>query len=272
MVSYFKYLFQMTKDIFGNLRRIYALAEFEYKLTTKGMALGQLWRILNPMIQIGVYWLVFGIGLRSGQPVDGIPYVVWLTCGLTPWLIMNRGINTAANSIYVKATMLTRSNIPTCLIPLSICLATVMDNGWTVALMIFIYLAHGCVLTWTAFGLVYYVICILFFISVLSLITSVLGMLARDFLNLIQAILRMLFFVSPIFWNPGQSASKAFQMFNLCNPFGYIICGFRDSLLYNVPIWENKTAMLIFWSMTFCLYLIGAAFQSKLRKNLLDFI
>ena len=73
MKGYFKRLKQMTVDISTNLRRIGALAVFEYKLGTKDLFLGRLWKLLSPLIQIGVYWLVFGIGLRSGTPVDGFP-------------------------------------------------------------------------------------------------------------------------------------------------------------------------------------------------------
>lgn len=272
MKEYVTYLRQMTKDIFSNLERIFALAQFEYKLTNKGMALGQLWLLLNPIIQIGLYWLVFGIGIRKGNPVNGVPYVVWLTCGLTPWLVCSRGVNLAAGSIYAKAQMLTRSNIPTCLIPVSSTLAVIMDSGWTIAIMVVVYLGNGCLPTWTALCLVYYVLCMLAFLAALSLVTSVLGMLARDFLNLIQAVMRMMFFLSPIFWDPAATDSAAIRTIAMLNPFGYLIDGFRDSLLYNVPFWQDPERMLVFWGIVAVLYLLGTAFQSKLRKNLLDFI
>lgn len=272
MNGYFQYLFQMTKDIFCNLRRIYSLAQFEYKLANKGLALGQLWLFINPLIQIGIYWLVFGIGIRSGRPVDGFPYVVWLTCGLAPWLICNRGVTKTASSIYAKAQMLTRANIPTCLIPLSSSLSVVMDSGWTVLIMVLIYLGNGCRPSWTALCLLYYMICILAFVSVCSLITSVLVMLARDFSNLIQALMRMLFFISPIFWDASTSGVGVIQKMALINPFGYIIDGFRDSMLYRIAFWQDTERMLIFWGIVLGLYLLGAAFQRKLRKNLLDFI
>lgn len=272
MIGYFRYLFQMTKDIFTNIRRIYELAKFEYKLITKGMTLGQIWRLLNPMIQIGMYWLVFGLGIRNGRPIDGFPYVVWLTCGLTPWLMASKGVGTAASSIYVKATMLTRSNIPTCLIPISASVANVMDSVWLALVMLFLFWGNGCVLSVHAFGLIYYFVCVLVFNSALGLITSVLGMLARDFLNLIQALLRMLFFVSPIFWSPESSSAQIFSVFSLYNPFAYFINGFRDSMLYNIPFWERTQEMKAFWGIMLVLYLVGALFQSKLRKNLLDFV
>lgn len=272
MYEYLRFLIQMTKDIFANGHRIMALAKFEYKLGTKGLFLGQAWKLLNPIIQIGAYWFVFGVGIRSGKPVDGIPYVVWLTCGLTPWLIMNHGVGEGASAIYSKAATLTRSNIPTCLIPISAAWGVLLDSAWTVFLLVVIFLGNGCTLTWHALGLLYYAVCMLAFLCALSLVTSVLVMLARDFQNLIRAILRILFFLSPIFWTPGNNLLQVYHVFNMCNPFAYVINGFRDSLLYSTPFWSRPKEMLVFWCLTAGFYLLGALCQSRLRKNLLDFL
>lgn len=272
MIAYFSSLAQMTRDIVVNWRRIVALATFQYRLNTKDMFLGSLWKLLSPFIQIGAYWLVFGIGLRSGKPVDGIPYVVWLTCGTTPWLWLNSCVTSAGSSIYNKASLLTRSNIPTCLIPLSYVLSNTFDNLWTVALMVVIYLSNGCVPTLAAFGLIYYILCGLAFLFALSLVTSTLVMLARDFQKVIQAVMRILFFLSPIFWNPTGNMPLIYQVFDFCNPFGYVIRGFRNSLLYNGSILDNWEQGVAFWLVVAILYLIGSAFQSKMRKNLLDYL
>lgn len=272
MRQYVRSLGQMTRDIATNLRRIAALARFEYIIGTKGFFLGSIWKLLSPLIQIGAYWLVFGIGLRSGRPVDGIPFVVWLTCGVTPWMWLNGNINRAASSIYTKAAMLTRSNIPTCLIPLSVVLAHTMDNGWNVLLLLIIYFANGCVPTAAALGLLYYVLCGLMFLSVCSLVTSALVMLARDFQKLLQAVMRLMFFLTPVFWQPGDSLPYFFQVFVFCNPFGYIVRGFRSCLLYDSVLPSDGMQTAVFWGIVVLLYLIGSSFQGKVRKNLLDYL
>lgn len=272
MIMYLKSLKQMTIDIFSNLKRIFYLALFEYKVETKDMFLGGIWKILSPFVQIGVYWLVFGIGLRSGKPIDGIPYVVWLTCGLTPWYIMNMAISRSSNSIYMKAILLTRANIPTCIIPISSVTSVIFDNCWTILLMFIMYLANGCIPTVMALGLIYYFLCMIAFLVSISFILSSLVMLARDFNKIIQIIMRLMFFISPVFWKPGQTLPKIFIIFNKLNPFAYIINGFRDSLLYNVSIFESMDNMIGFWIITILCFLMGALFQDKMRKNLLDYL
>ena len=248
------------------------LALFEYKLATKDLFLGGLWRFLNPMTQIGVYWFVFGIGLRNGKPIDGIPYVVWLTCGLAPWHIMNSAVTRAASSIRGKAAMLTRSNIATPLVPVSTVLSEVLSGFWTILLLFIIFLGSGCRLDRNALCLVYYVLCMFALLAALSLVTSVLVLFAKDFSNLLQAFMRLAFFASPVFWKPGNTVPEVFHAISFFNPFAYLIDGFRESLLFHTPFWDNPERMAAFWGTVFVLYMIGAVFQCRLRKNLLDFL
>ena len=49
------------------------------------------WEILNPALQIMVYWIVFGLGIRSNAPIHGIPFVFWLLVGISMWFFINQG-------------------------------------------------------------------------------------------------------------------------------------------------------------------------------------
>ena len=272
MEAYLHYLAGMTASILRNTRRIGALAVFQYKLSNKEMFLGRLWKLIMPFVQIGVYWLVFGVGLRNGSPVDGVPYVVWLVCGITPWFIINSSITKGANAIYSKATVLSRSNILPHLLPLSAVWSQFLNYSWTLLLMLIIFFANGCTLTITALGVFYYLFCALALLSAVSLITSVLVMLARDFQNVIQMVMRLLFYVSPIFWQGGAQIPGAFQVFDRLNLIAYIIRGFRYSLLFNTWFFEDMPLLAFFWGVVLLLYLIGAGLQMKLGRNILDYL
>ena len=272
METYFHFLLKMTGNILKNARRIGSLAVFQYKLSNKEMALGRLWKLITPFIQIGVYWLVFGVGLRDGRPVDGVPFVVWLVCGITPWFIINSAITKGANAIYSKATVLSRSNISPYLLPISAVWAEFLNYSWTLLLMLIIILANGCVPTITFLGVFYYIFCALALLSAISQITSVLVMLARDFQMVIQMVMRLLFYVSPIFWQGASTMPGAFQVFDRLNLIAYIIRGFRYSLLYNTWFFQDMPMLLFFWGMVLLFYLVGAALQRKLGRNILDYL
>ena len=236
------------------------------------MFLGNLWKFLSPCVQIGVYWFVFGIGLRQGRDVAGYPFVVWLTCGVSAWFTASQCVSTGAASIYRKARLLTKSNIPTVLIPVSAVLSVILNNIWTVLIVIIVFVGNGCTLTVYAFNLLYYLVFLFCFSCALAFVTSVFVMLARDFQRVVQMIMRFLFFLSPVFWDRKDNMPALFLTFDSLNPFGYIIRGFRGSMLYHTPFWHDTKSLLIFWGMTIGLYLLGIGLQRKLRSNILDYL
>ena len=272
MESYFAFLIRMTADIFRDFKRIWSLAVFQYKQSNKEMFLGRLWKLVTPFIHIGVYWLVFGVGLREGRPVEGVRYVVWLVCGITPWFCINSSVSKTSTSIYSKAGVLSRSNIPSYLLPISSVWSVFLNEAWTMLLMFIIIFANGCALTVTGFGLVYYLICELALLSAVGLIVSVLVMLARDFQVVIQLVMRLFFFVSPIIWQGSGNMPAAFQTFDRLSLIAYIVRGFRSSLLYDTWFFQDVPLMLNFWGTVLLLYLIGAALQRKMGKRILDFL
>lgn len=58
----------------ANFYKIYKLALYDFITPLRDTYLGALWIILSPLSQIGVYWFVFGLGIRNGKPIDGHPF------------------------------------------------------------------------------------------------------------------------------------------------------------------------------------------------------
>ena len=63
------------------------MAQFQIKISNHNNYLGIAWELLNPALQIMVYWLVFGLGIRSNNPIDGVPFVLWLLVGISMWFL-----------------------------------------------------------------------------------------------------------------------------------------------------------------------------------------
>ena len=72
---------------------------FQIKISNHSNYLGMAWEILNPALQIMVYWLVFGLGIRSNAPIHGIPFVFWLLVGISMWFFINQGVLEGTKSI-----------------------------------------------------------------------------------------------------------------------------------------------------------------------------
>ena len=61
-----------------NLYLIWRLSLYEAKKMYAANLLGNVWVFLAPFLQVAVYWVVFGFGIRQGADVNGIPFLIWM--------------------------------------------------------------------------------------------------------------------------------------------------------------------------------------------------
>lgn len=116
----------------------------QYKKTT----LGRLWSLLNPLANIAVYTLVFGIIVRTPPPVgtnSGLhSFALWVACGIIPWGFLSTGTLVGRGSLSDNAGLLTKVYFPRFVLPTStiLALATTFLTE-LVALTIFMGVAGG---------------------------------------------------------------------------------------------------------------------------------
>ena len=63
---------------------IMEMAKRDISSNIVGSMLGFFWTFINPLITIFIFWLVFSLGFKSA-PKGNIPFVVWLTAGMSIW-------------------------------------------------------------------------------------------------------------------------------------------------------------------------------------------
>ena len=244
---------------------------YDIKIENRSLYLGTLWKVLTPLIQIGTYWFVFGIGLRRGAPVDGYPFLVWLLGGMIPWFFFSRSITTGAMSIRSKSAMVFKVKYPIPTIPIGNTIKCLYDHVIMIGIMTVIFLFHGVTPNLYWLNLLYYLFFAFIFLACLSLTLSITVMLAQDLGNLINSLMQLLFFLTPIFWKPDGLSPSAQRLFSL-NPAFYIVNGFRDSLLYRVNFFSHPLRMIIFWTMTLILFFAGCSIQKRYGKRIIDWL
>lgn len=184
----------IIKEHYESFYLICRLSLYELKQAYAGNALGILWVFLNPFTQIGVYWLVFGLGIRGGAPVNGVPYFVWLVCGLIPWFFISASISQGSNSIYSRLNTVSKMNFPLSVIPTYVVISQLYTHCVLVILMLMISLISQGWHIINIFTLLYGMFAVTVFLIALGFITSTLSTMLRDIHLLIQSITRMLFF------------------------------------------------------------------------------
>src|SRR5699024_775068 len=104
-------------DHFYLVRR---LSLYDLKSKNRNNYLGIAWEIINPCIQIMIYWFVFGT-LRDRKPVivgnETVPFFAWLLAAFFLWIFCYKSIISGSSSIYTRLRMLSKMRFPMSVIP-----------------------------------------------------------------------------------------------------------------------------------------------------------
>lgn len=264
----FKNVTQIIKEQFEHKDLIVRMAAFDSKSSYQSHYLGTLWQFIHPAIQISIYWVVFGLGIRNGRPVDGIPFFIWLLLGLVPWFFIAPSIIQGANSIYQRLGLVSKMNFPVSVLPTIKIVEASYQFFALLFILVIVVLGYGISPTLYFIQILYYVFCMFFFLFSLSVLTSTISTLVRDFQTLLQSIMRVLLYLSPIIWVPSGTIEQIMKL----NPLFYIIEGFRDSLLSRAWFFEDPIYLMYFWVLNLTILYFGANIHMKFRKNFMDYL
>ena len=203
----------VLKEHIKNFYLIQRLAQFQIKITNHNNYLGIAWEVLNPALQIMVYWLVFGLGIRSNAPIHGIPFVFWLLVGISMWFFINQGVLEGTKSISQKFNQVAKMNFPLSIIPTYIVTSRFYGHLGLLAIIIIACMCNGIIPSIHIVQLLIYVPFAYLLTSSVALLTSTLGILIRDTQMIMQALMRILFYVSN-FMGAKKSRRKWFDSSN----------------------------------------------------------
>lgn len=261
----------IVKEHRENWYKIFKLSLYDFITPFRDTYLGLVWIILNPLTQIGVYWFIFGMGIRGGAPVDGHPFLLWMLAGIVPWFYLSSGISSGTLCIYSKSSILTKMKFPTSIIPTYTTLTQLMNNIPVILLMLIIFASYGYQATVYYVQIIYYIFAATVLIIGLALLNSALVMALRDVNRLIGTLLRFLFYFTPILWSI-EKMPQSMQKILMTNPMVYIVDGFRNSLLYNKWFWEDINGTIYYWGFTLIILTLGITVHMRLRNRFSDLV
>src|SRR5699024_12737446 len=105
MENYMNTIIIILKEQNTNFYLIRRLLIYELKNKNRSNYLGMAWEIINPVIQILIYWFVFGT-LRNREPVEvngiEVPFFIWLLAGFFLWIFSFQSMIEGSKSIYTR--------------------------------------------------------------------------------------------------------------------------------------------------------------------------
>jgi lipopolysaccharide transport system permease protein len=205
------------------------LVERDLKVRYKRSALGMLWTLLNPLLQMAVYTLVFATVLRVGVP----RFPVFLLSGLLPWTLVSVSTTSSALSLLANHGLIRKVAVPQAVYPLSIVGSKLVDM-----VLSFIPLAILATVLGTPPGaswlvLVPATVLAAMFAAGLSLLFASLTVFFRDLRHLIDVLFHIWFYVTPIIF-PYESLQRldipVLRILLALNPATPIVRLFQDAV------------------------------------------
>ncbi|SEO24607.1 teichoic acid transport system permease protein [Amphibacillus marinus] len=269
----------VLKEQYENFYLIRRLSFYELKSANNNNYLGIAWEFLNPLIQILIYWFVFGYGIRERADIqisDGrfVAFLPWMITGFILWLLFYQSTILGSKSIFVRLKMLSKMNFPMSIIPNIVMFSQLYIHFFMISLAVIVLFIFGYGLTIYFIQIFYFLFSTLVFSYAFALITSTLSTIIRDVHMFLNASLRLLLYVSPILWDlSGSDLSPWIHQIMRLNPLFYLIEGYRASFFgTSWYLIENMEYTIYFWGLTIIILFIGSKIHIKFRRHLVDFL
>ncbi len=231
---------------------------------TSDRLLGAAWWLLDPLILIGVYALVFGewLGLREGP--EGADYPLFLACALVPWRAFSHATSAGASAFTRHRPMLTSVPLSRHTVVLSEQAAAWLAGLAGVAVLIAFMLLYDQPFGLELFGIIPALVTLVLLGMGISYALCPLTTLLPDAGNLWSAALRVAWFLSPGLWSIDRLSPDTLAWLMAVNPFVGVFEGIRRPVFGQAPPWE-ALAWSAAWAIA--LLLLGRGLFTRLAPR-----
>ncbi len=266
-MSYFIDFIIILRDIYNDRKMLWELSKNDFKARFANSMLGILWAYIQPLATILVFWYVFQVGLRSND-VKGLPFIVWYTPAFLIWTFFSDTLSTMTNSIRDYSYLVRKVNFNISLIPYVKLISGCFVHLAFIGVIFFINFVYGVPVSIYNVQVIYYFLCTVALLSGIGMICATATPFVGDIPNVVSVLLQILFWATPIVWNPDILSPDVQKVMRL-NPMYYICIGYRDTFQGQIWFWE-KPETLWFWIGVSVTILIGGHLFRKMNKDFVD--
>jgi lipopolysaccharide transport system permease protein len=257
---------------------LWILAARDIKVRYKQTALGASWAILQPLLTMAIFTIVFGKLAGLDKHIDGnIPYPIYSLCALLPWMFFANSLAQAGNSLVGNQNMLKKIYFPRLVMPIAAVLSTLVD--FAVAFLVFVAMiilyavfGHPIAPTLALLALPGFVVLAFLAALAVGLWLSALNVEYRDVRYVIPFLVQFWMYATPIAYPSSLVRHKSELLYTIygLNPMVGVVDGFRWALLGKA---EAPGAMLIVSIMSVLLMLTGGLFYfRRMEKSFADIV
>lgn len=263
------------KDLWNYRGLFYFLAWRDIIVRYKQTVIGVLWSVLQPLISIVVFTIVFNKlgGFKSEGNVD---YAILVCAGMLPWQFFSSSFSSCSNSLIANSNLLSKVYFPRLIVPASTVIVTLIDFLISFLILVGLFVWYGYLPDSKIFLLPLFLILAIITAMGAGLFIAALNVKYRDFKYIVPFIVQFGIYISPVgyssnlIYNHADIPQVLKDLYPL-NPMVGVIDGFRWCILGgDSPLQLYSVITSIVVSIFFLI--LGVWYFRKMEKSFADVI
>jgi ABC-2 type transport system permease protein len=240
------------------------LVRKDLKVKYQGSAIGFAWSLANPLIQMGIYYVIFSRVLDNHIPA----YAIYLMAGLLPFSAFSSGVVGSSSSILGSAGLVKKVSFPRLVLPLSaVGFALVQFALQFVLLLVIVGVSGHDFVGWNLLLLIPALALLVLFTTALGILVSAINVRYRDTSHFVEIAMLVWFWANPILYAGGKVQEKLapdglFWLYFL-NPMATVVSTVQRAI-YKEPYYSYQGVRHPL--------LVGAGYSLYLRNLAIGFV
>jgi teichoic acid transport system permease protein len=132
---------EYLRQMWGRRSFAVAMPLEEVRATHQDTLLGNVWHLINPLLSVAVFYLIFGVVFQASRDIDN--YVLWLMIGVFAFGLTMRSVLAGATSISANLGLMRAMRFPRALLPVSTVIGRLLTFGFEFAVLLVVALITG---------------------------------------------------------------------------------------------------------------------------------
>ncbi len=234
------------REAWSRRRLIGYLIRADLKKKGADTLLGNLWWVIDPLLQMAVYVVLVTIIRASATP----DYPIFIFAAILPWKWFSSAVNDGVASVTSQERLIKQIQFPKIILPVAAVMAGIVNFAFGMiplaAMLIFIYPSRiSAMLVFIPLVAVVQLV----FTLVVSVLVSAVNVFFRDIGNVARHFLRLWFYLSPALYSAKQveaitEHNPALGVLFGLNPFATIFESYRNVIYYGTePLWSHMAVL-----------------------------
>lgn len=215
-------------ELYRGRELLFFLVWRDVKVRYKQTALGVAWAVLQPLMTLVIFTVIFGRYAKI--PSEGFPYPVFAFTALLPWTFFANGVAQAGQSLVSQQQLITKIYFPRLFIPTATVGAFLLDFAISLVLFALLLAGYRVVPSWQVVFVPFLVALTVMATLGMGYLLSGLTVFYRDFRYVVPFMIQALMFLSPVIY-PLTILPTPYRWFLALNPMAGVIEGYRSAVL-----------------------------------------